>query len=330
MKKLLFSFGGVMLVGLMLASCKNESKEVNVYMPSPSSLNEKYIQQFEDKTGITVNFFEGTTGEILAKLESEKSNPIADVVVLASWSDGLNYAENNELLSFTPLNSDKLYSGWKNDDNTLFGTSASALGVIYNTNQIESLDADWKDFTKAEYKDLVCIPNGAKSGSFKDLMAGYMYSFSSDKANLDYSTWEGIANNGLSIPGANKAALQAVISGEKAILIGGVDYNAYTSIAKKEAIKIYYPKSGTLINPRPAMVLKSSKNQENAKKFVEYLLSDDAQKLVSNAYLLPGRSDITCTNRTNVSDIPQFSTDWEWMRKNSDTIIKKINSLCAK
>ena len=330
MKKLLFGLGGIVLLGGILTSCGNESLEVNVYMPSPSGLNENYISQFEEETGINVNLFEGTTGEILARLESEKDNPIADVVVLASWSDGLNFKENNELLSFNPKNSDKLYDGWKDNDNTLFGTSASALGVIYNTNVVASLDADWSDFSKSEYKDLICIPDGAKSGSFKDFMAGYMYAFSSDRNNLDYSTWKNIADNGLTIPGANKAALQAVTSGEKGILIGGVDYNAYSSIAKKEAIKIYYPKSGTLINPRPAMVLKSSKNQDNAKKFVEYLLSDNAQELVSNAYLLPGRNDITCTNRTNVSDINQFDIDWEWMRKNSDTIIRTINNLTTK
>ncbi len=330
MKKLLFVLSGVVLLGVGLSSCGNDSKEVNVYMPSPAGLNEKYISQFENETSIKVNLFEGTTGEILAKLETEKKNPVADVVVLASWSDGLNFKESNELVSFNPKNSDKLYDGWKDDDNTLFGTSASALGVIYNTNLLSNLDADWKDFSKSDYKDMICIPNGTKSGSFKDFMAGYMYSFSTDRDNLDYSTWENIANNGLTIPGANKAALQAVTSGEKAILIGGVDYNAYSSIAKNEAIKIYYPKSGTLINPRPAMILKSSKNQNNAKKFIEYLLSDNAQKLVSDAYLLPGRTDISCSNRTNVSDIPQFDIDWEWMRKNSDTIINKVNSLCSK
>ena len=330
MKKLLYSLCGFVAAGVLLTSCGSKSNEVNVYMPSPSSLNENYISQFEEQSGIKVNFFEGTTGEILAKLESEKSNPVADVVVLASWSDGLNYAENNELLSFTPKNSDKLYDGWKNADNTLFGTSASALGVIYNTNLIETLDAEWSDFSDSKYKDLICIPDGTKSGSFKDFMAGYMYSNSTNKESLDYKVWEDIANNGLTIPGANKAALQAVTSGAKAILIGGVDYNAYSNIKKKEAIKIYYPKSGTLINPRPAMVLKSSKNQENAKKFVEYLLSDDAQKLVSDAYLLPGRKDILCDNRTNVSDIKQFDIDWEWMRKNSDTIIKKVNGFCSK
>ena len=38
--------------------------------------------------------------------------------------------------------------------------------------------------------------------------------------------------------------------------------------------------------------MKDSKNVEGAKEFIDYLLSDDVQKQISKAYLLPGRTDI--------------------------------------
>ena len=63
------------------ADDKKLSGKVVVYMPSPSGLNEKYVADFEEKTGVKVELFEGTTGEILARLEAEKDNPVADVVV---------------------------------------------------------------------------------------------------------------------------------------------------------------------------------------------------------------------------------------------------------
>lgn len=118
------------------------------------------------------------------------------------------------------------------------------------------------------------------------------------------------------------------LSGGQGILVAGVDYNAYSSIAKGEPLQIYYPKSGTVINPRPAMILKTSKNVDNAKAFMDYLLSDEAQKMVADAYLLPGRTDVPCTNRSNVSEIPQLKTDWTWMMKNSDDIASKLVNLC--
>lgn len=305
------------------AEQKELSGKVVVYMPSPSGLNEDYIADFEAKTGVKVELFEGTTGEILARLEAEKDNPVADVVVLASWSDGLSLKAQGGLLSYDPENVDKLYDGWVDEDHMLFGTSASAVGVIYNTTLVDSLDADWTDLASDEYADLLAIADPEKSGSCKDFLAGYMYA-----TGEDWSAFEGMAENGMVVPGANKAALEAVTTGEKAILVAGVDYNAYSSIEKGEPLAIYYPKSGTVINPRPAMILSTSQNVENAKAFVDYLLSDDAQKLVADAYLLPGRKDITCDNRTNVSDIPTLDTDWTWMMEHADSIAAKLNELC--
>lgn len=300
------------------------SGKVVVYMPSPSGLNEDYIADFEERTGVTVELFEGTTGEILARLEAEKDNPVADVVVLASWSDGLSLKEEGGLMSYEDAaNADLLYDDWVDEDNMLFGTSASAVGVIYNTTLIDNLNADWNDLGSDEYMDMLAIADPEKSGSCKDFLAGYMYS-----TDEDWSAFETMASIGMTVPGANKAALEAVTTGEKAILVAGVDYNAYSSIAKGEPIQIYYPESGTVINPRPAMILNTSQNVENAKAFIDYLISDSAQELVADAYLLPGRSDITCDNRTNVGDIPTFNTDWEWMMENADGIAAKLNELC--
>lgn len=303
---------------------KELSGKVVVYMPSPSGLNEKYIADFQEKTGVTVELFEGTTGEILARLEAEKDNPVADVVVLASWSDGLSLKKEGGLLSYPEaVNADKLYPDWVDEDKMLFGTSASAVGVIYNTTLIEKLDADWDELASDTYQDMLAIADPEKSGSCKDFLSGYMYA-----NGEDWTAFEGMAANGMTVPGANKAALEAVTTGEKAILVAGVDYNAYSSINKGEPLQIYYPKSGTVINPRPAMILGTSQNQENAKAFVDYLMSDDAQKLVADAYLLPGRSDITCDNRLNVSEIPTFDTDWNWMMEHADEIAAKLNELC--
>lgn len=310
-------------------SDNNKDKEldgsVTIYMPSPTDLNTAYVEGFEKKTGINVNLFEGTTGEILARLEAEKENPVADVVVLASWSDGLSMKESGQTMSYPEaVNKDKLYNEWVDEDNMLFGTSASAVGVIYNTTIIDDLEADWDELADEQYKDLIAVPDPEKSGSCKDFLAGYMCDM-----NNDWSVWEGMSNNGMVVAGANKAALESVITGEKGILVAGVDYNAYTNIEKGEPLDIYYPESGTVINPRPAMIMKSSKNIDNAKAFIDYLMSDEAQEMVSEAYLLPGRSDIICDNRTNVSEIPTFKNiDWNSMMKNSGEIAAKLNELC--
>ena len=307
---------------------KNEAPEklsgkITVYMPSPAGLADKLAAAFTEKTGVEVEQFQGTTGEILARLEAEKANPIADVVILASWSDGLSMKADGQLESYTPANADKINSGWIDSDNTLFGYSASAVGVIYNTSVVSELNADWSELADEKYKDMIAIPDPEKSGACKDFLAGFVTG--TDNGEAIMQSW---ADNGLTVPGANKAALEAVTTGEKGILIAGADYNAYSSMAKGEPLKIYYPASGTAVNPRPAMIPKTAPNMDNAKAFIDFLFSDEAQKLVADAYLLPGRNDVICENRTNLSDIPQITTDWEKMMSVASDTAAKLNSLC--
>lgn len=299
------------------------SGKVTVYMPSPSGLADDLAADFQAKTGVEVEVFQGTTGEILARLEAEEANPVADVVILASWSDGLSMKDQDKLMSYKPENSDKIVDGWIDSDSTLIGYSASAVGVIYNTTIIPELSADWSELSDEKYKDLLAIPDPEKSGACKDFVAGYV------NAN-GWDDFEAMAANGMTVPGANKAALEAVTTGEVGILVASVDYNAYSSIDKGEPLAIYYPEGGTVVNPRPAMIMKTAPNVDNAKAFMDYLLSDDAQKMVADAYLLPGRSDITCDKRTNYSDIPQIECDWDAMMKISDESAAKINEICAK
>ena len=299
------------------------SGKVTVYMPSPAGLADKLAAAFTEETGIEVEQFQGTTGEILARLETEAANPVADVVILASWSDGLSMKEDGQIMSYTPANADLVNEGWIDEDSMLFGYSASAVGVIYNTTIYPELSADWADLAGADYTDDIAIPDPEKSGACKDFLAGLVTGL--DNGEEIMQSW---ADNGLTVPGANSAALESVTTGEKGILIAGVDYNAYSSMADGEPISIYYPASGTVVNPRPAMIMNTAPNVDNAKAFIDFLFSDEAQQMVADAYLLPGRSDIQCEGRTNLDEIPQIPTDWSAMMGVADDTAAKLNEIC--
>ena len=322
MKKALI-FMLALFVAVSVAFAASDKGIVTVYMPSPAGLANKLAADFEAKTGIEVRTFQGTTGEILARLETEKANPVADVVILASWSDGLSMKNSGQLESYVPANADKMVPGWIDSDSTLFGYSASAVGVIYNTLIYPELSADWQELADPQYSNDIAIPDPELSGACKDFVAGYVNAFGWD-------TFEALADNGMIVPGANKAALEAVTTGEVGILIAGVDYNAYSSMADGEPLAIYYPASGTVVNPRPAMIMKTAPDMDNAKAFIDYLLSEDAQKMVTDAYLLPGRTDIEYSNRSTLAEIPQIECDWDAMMAISSDSAARINELCER
>ena len=69
---------------------------------------------------------------------------------------------------------------------------------------------------------------------------------------------------------------------------------------------------------------------DNAKAFIDYLLSDDAQKMVTDAYLLPGRTDIEYSNRSTLDQIPQIECDWDAMMAIASDSAARINELCER
>lgn len=342
-----------LLVLFALASCSgnNESNKdtpiensgtVNVYMPSPAGLQTNLEKGFETAyQGIDMKVTSGTTGELLAKIEAEKNAPVCDVLILASWSDGLNNLSKLDLLSYEPKGSEKLSSGYKEASHKIYGTSASAVGVIYNTDRVKKEEIeklDWTDYAVADKVRNVTlngempsmsIPDPTKSGAAKDFFAGWLTSTNGAEGNYDdktssaYSTIQGWKNNGLTNGGGNKTVIANVEGSDLDILLAGVDYNAFADSKKGKHIGFYIPKSGSVINARPAMILSTGSNTENAKKVMDYLCSDEAQRLVSDAYLIPGNSSIKM-NAARATVKEMDSLDWNLMKDKGTAIANNI------
>lgn len=300
------------------------SGKLVVYSAGPDDLSTNIQKGFEKKTGVKIELFQGTNGKILSRLEAEKEKPVADVLVLASLSSAQGLMKNGQTLSYKEAkNGDKLFDKWAEKDGNYFNYSLSALGIAYNTKLVKTPPKSWGDLGKDEWKDKVNIPDPAQSGSAADFAAGYV-SANGDKG---WDLFKQYKSNGVLMAGANQEALDPVITGAKSVVAAGVDYMTYQAKAKGETVDLVYPSEGTIISARPALILKSSANVENAKAFIDYLLSDEAQKMVTDAYLLPGRKDVKPQGRPSASEIPELKADAKWMSDNQKNVISKFTEI---
>lgn len=149
------------------------------------------------------------------------------------------------------------------------------------------------------------MPDPAKSGSALTLLEGLV----AQNETQAWTLFSGLAANDMVIPGANKAALNPVLQGAKGVVFGAVDYIAIGLKAKGETLEIVHPSEGTVLAPRPIMIIKSTKHQDAAKKFVDFVLSDAGQTLVANRYILPARSDIQA-KRPGYNDLTLIDFDY--------------------
>ncbi len=288
------------------------------YTAGPGGLADALAEAFEAETGITVNVFQATTGQVMARLEAEESNPQADVVVSASWGSAVDMYERGLLMEYLSPNAAEVPDFLKHSHYVAQGISA--LAMVWNAQSDVPRPAEWTDLTDEAYRDLVTMPDPAQSGSAFDLIAGLEVAMGDEVWDL----MAALAENDMIVPGPNAAALNPVLQGAKAVVFGAVDYISYAQAAGGETIEVIVPESGTVIAPRPMMILQSTRNPEAAQAFVDFVLSEAGQELVASTWMMPARADIEGL-RPGINDLNVIEVDEDAVAARREEIIARFN-----
>jgi len=271
---------------LSFALATGSAQALTVYTAGPGSLAKKLAAGYEKQTGVKVDIFQATTGKVMARLDAEQANPQADVLISASWDTATSLEKRDWLLAYESPNAAHVPTQFKSAYYVAQGISA--LGIVWNTKSGTPEPKDWQDLAQPSFKDKVTTPDPSLSGASLDLLEGLQNAHGEQAWKL----FGDLKANGAIVAGPNAQALTPVLQGAKAAVFGAVDYVAYNSVEAGEAIKVIFPSSGTVIAPRPMMILKSTKEPAQAKAFIDYVLSPEGQKLVADAWLMPARDDV--------------------------------------
>ncbi|HDT0376554.1 TPA: ABC transporter substrate-binding protein [Klebsiella variicola] len=277
---------GVVLAMALSAMMLSSAHALTVYTAGPGSLAKSLASGFEQQTGMKVTVFQATTGKVMARLEAEQANPQADVLISASWDTAEDLHQRGWLLPFASANADQVPANLKSADYIAQGVSA--LGIVWNSKSGTPEPKEWQDLTQPAFKDKVTTPDPALSGASLDLLIGLQNSMG-DQA---WQLFDDLKKNGMVVSGPNAQAVTPVMQGAKAAVFGAVDYVSYGNIQQGESLKVIFPASGTVIAPRPMMILKTSQHADDAKAFIDYVLSPEGQARVADAWLMPARRDV--------------------------------------
>ncbi|EMH1191656.1 ABC transporter substrate-binding protein [Klebsiella variicola] len=277
---------GVVLAMALSAMMLSSAHALTVYTAGPGSLAKSLASGFEQQTGVKVTVFQATTGKVMARLEAEQANPQADVLISASWDTAEDLHQRGWLLPFASANADQVPANLKSADYIVQGVSA--LGIVWNSKSGTPEPKEWRDLTQPAFKDKVTTPDPALSGASLDLLIGLQNSMG-DQA---WQLFDDLKKNGMVVSGPNAQAVTPVMQGAKAAVFGAVDYVSYGNIQQGESLKVIFPASGTVIAPRPMMILKTSQHADDAKAFIDYVLSPEGQARVADAWLMPARRDV--------------------------------------
>jgi iron(III) transport system substrate-binding protein len=251
-----------------------------VYSGRSESLVAPIIAQFAEATGIKVDVRYGSTSEMAATLLEEDANSPADVF-FAQDPGGLGAVAKAGL--FAPLPDDllsKVPERFRSPTSQWVGISGRARVVVYNTDKLkpEDLPTDIQDFTDPKWSGR--IGWAPTNGSLQAMVTAMRAEWGEDKARQ----WlEGIQANQPKVFEGNAPIVEAVAAGE--IDVGLVNhYYLYRFLQEQgDSFKArnHFLTSGgpgSLIMVAGAGRLANGKNEANALRFLQFMLSPVAQQ----------------------------------------------------
>ena len=277
------------LLALVLAAASfaapAQEKVLNLYSARHYQTDEALYANFTKQTGIRINRIEGKEEELMERIRNEGANSPADVFITV---DAARLAKADELGLFAPVKSKlletRIPAHLRTD--TWFAFSTRARVIIYNRSAVKAEEVQtYESLADPQLKGKLCSRSGAHPYNLS-----LVSSLIAHNGEAKTEAWaRGVVANFARAPkGGDTDQIKAVAAGDCGVAVSNTYYLARLIRSDKvddrrmmERVGIVWPNqatTGTHINISGGGMVKTSKNQESAVKFLEYLASDDAQR----------------------------------------------------
>jgi len=278
--RIALAISGLVLSGAVFAAA--ESRLV-VYCSAQNTMCEQEVLAFEQKHKIKTNSIRGSTGSIFARIEAEKANPQGDVWYGGTLDPHSQAGEMGLLEAYKSPNLQYIPDALK-DPAKVKGNYSSAiylgiLGFGVNTERLQKLNLPvpkcWKDLTDPKYKNEIQAADPQSSGTAYTQIATFVQLWGEEEA---FKFLKELNKNVSQYTKSGNTATRNTARGEAAIGIGFLHEH---SIEKEKGapVELIVPCEGTGYEIGGVSIIKGARNPENAKLFVDWALSKEAQEL---------------------------------------------------
>jgi putative spermidine/putrescine transport system substrate-binding protein len=250
------------------------------------------LKAIQATLGITVPSDNKNSGQAIAALIAEKANPVADVTYLGGIA--ADPAKDAGVLApYKPKGWEKVPVDLKDADGYWFTIHSGTLGLFVNKTALagKAVPKGWADLLKPEYKGVVGYldPTSAAVGQLGVMAVNLALGGSYENLDPAIAFFKQLSKNEPIVP--KQTSYARVLSGEIPILFD-YDFNAYRGqYADNAPVQFVIPAEGSLVFPYVMALVKGGPNPENARKVLDFVLSDASQVMWGNAYLRPVFAD---------------------------------------
>ncbi|TXJ52574.1 extracellular solute-binding protein [Brachyspira aalborgi] len=257
------------------------SNSLVIYCPHPLDFINPLVDDFKAKNpDINVDVIAAGTGELLKRVESEKDNPLGDIL----WGGTVTMAKAKIDLfeNYTSTNEVNIADIYKNTEGPLTRCTAVPSVLMINTNLSGNIKIEgYADLLNPALKGKIAFADPSASSSSFEHLDNMLYAMGNGDPEKGWDYVKKLCANldGKLLSGSS-AVYKGVADSEYTVGLtfeeGGANY-----VALGSPIKLVYMKEGVIIKPDGIYIIKGAKNMESAKRFVDYATSYDAQKTIT-------------------------------------------------
>ncbi len=274
-------------LGLLSGGALAQAQQVIVLTSFPRELFEAYKAAFERANpGWNMVVVSKPTTAGITQIRERAGRPDVDVF-WASAVDAFVYLKENGLLErYTPPAEvrrgipDRVAGFPINDPDGYFvGFAVSGYGIMWNTVYLDRRrlpePKEWEDLLAPYYFGHLVMSTPSRSGTthltVETLLQGYGW-------NRGWQLLVQMAGNMGALTERSFGVPEAVIAGQYGIGIV-IDFFGLSAIASGHPVRFVYPKVTSIV-PANVGIVRGAPNPEGARRFVNYLLSDEGQLLL--------------------------------------------------
>lgn len=301
---------------------------LTLYTSEPLELAQQMIDAFNVKyPGVEIKVFRSGTGDVVAKMQAEYQTGGTEANII--WFANIGYMkeldDRGEILHYLPAGSDKLDPQYIYNDGMGLEVRLIYNVIAYNTTKVTSdPPTDWKDLTDPKYKGMVAMADPNYSGGAFTALVVHVQ----NETLVGWDYYKDLAANDCKYAQSNGDLKNKVSSGEYSV-VAIVDSHARAAIAAGSPVKMVWPESGAVLIPTPVCLMNNipAESLDAAKAFMDFLISEDNQKLFVEQGYIPVNSDAGMPAETPEGGVKTMPFDLDYYVANAASIREKYVEL---
>jgi iron(III) transport system substrate-binding protein len=244
---------------------------------------------FARQTGVKVSYFRAATGELINRVKAEQGAPQADILLGGDSGNHVSLAQAGALEAYVSKAVPAVPAYTRAADGAWTGFSVLTLGIGVNEQRFKekypgkAYPQTWDDLNDPAYKGELIFTDPAASST------GYLFLQSQLQrlgAERGWDYFKRLTPLAAQLPASGGAPPRLIGTGEYTVAVAYV-HALQQYVAQGYPVKIIIPPK-TVASFDALSVIKGGPNAANARRFIDFILSKEAQELFASlSYTIP-------------------------------------------